>query len=85
MQPRIKSAASFTGNPDDCTALFLFGGDWFAPNKDFRRLLGDFGESLVRTIVSNSSRPVCPATLSPETADIIRKVCEQTKSSKETK
>lgn len=79
MNPTIESAANFTGDATDCTALFLFGGKWFAPNKDFRRLLGDFGESFVRTIISNSSRPVCPATLSPETAGIIRKVCEQAK------
>lgn len=66
----------------DCTFLFPFGGQWYAPNKDFRKLLGAFGEVLVRNIIGNSSKEINPATLSPEVAEVVHRVCDAAKKGK---
>lgn len=82
MTPTIDYAANFIGDASECGALFLFGGKWYAPNKEFRKLLGFFGEPLVRNIIGNSSKEINPATLSPELAEVIHRVCETAKKNK---
>ena len=66
----------------DCTFLFPFGGKWYAPNKEFRKLLGAFGETLVRNIIGNSAKEINPATLSPELAEVVHRVCAEAKKGK---
>jgi hypothetical protein len=75
----LHPAAEFIGDPTECTALFPFAGKWYAPNPAFRRLLGSFGEPLVRNIIGNSVKEINPATMSSEIADVIHRVCETAK------
>ena len=82
MIPTIQSAANFIGDSTHCAALFLFGGKWYAPNPAFRRLLGNFGEPLVRNIIGNSAKEINPATISDEIAGVIHRVCEAAKHNK---
>jgi hypothetical protein len=67
------------GNPDGLSELFLFRGNWFAPNPGFCQLIGEFGELHVRNVVGNSTHDINPATLSQSALDVLRKVCKQTK------
>lgn len=75
----VSDAREFEGDATEVNGLFLLAGKWFAPNKEFRKLLGNFGEPLVRTVIGNSSRAINPATLSPETSAVIAQVCESAK------
>lgn len=75
----IDNAANYIGTlTPDTNALSLWGGKWYVPSKPWRKLCGEFGESMVRTIVGNSSRGFSPD-LSEEHASIIHKVCEKAK------
>lgn len=64
---------------EDCTGLTLWGGEWHAPSKAWRRLCGAFGETLVRTIVCNSSRGFTPSNITEVDAQVIHQVCEAAK------
>lgn len=78
--PSIKPASSFHGTlTDDIRSLFLYGGEWFVPSPHFRRLIAEFGESIVRTLICNSSRPINPATVDETVAAVISKACLQVK------
>jgi hypothetical protein len=69
-------AANYTGTlTDDCHALTLWGSSWEAPTKAWRKLCGQFGESLVRTIVCNSRHAFSPSTIAEADAQVIAKVC----------
>jgi hypothetical protein len=79
-------AANYTGTlTDDCNALTLWGASWHAPTKAWRKLCGQFGESLVRTIVSNSRHEFSPSNITEEDAQVIAKVCASAALEKEAK
>ena len=79
MTPTIDNPKNYIGDATNCAAFFLFGGKWYVPNSAFRRLLGSFGEPLVRNIIGNSAKEINPATMSEEIAGVIQRVCEAAK------
>jgi|688.fasta_scaffold71490_5 hypothetical protein len=76
------SASKYEGDASECGALFKYEGKWYAPNIEFRRLLGFFGETLVRDVISNSNKAFTPSDISGEAASVIYKVCLSLKKSR---
>jgi hypothetical protein len=77
--PLVDQCPPFTGDATTCNELVLFGGQWFAPSPSWRRLVGTFGDRLLRTVVFNSSRPITPASVTLEQEPIIHQVCTEAK------
>jgi ribonucleotide monophosphatase NagD (HAD superfamily) len=60
-------------------SMVLWGGEWYHPCEEWKKLCQEFGESHVRTIVCNSDRAFTPDSISPAAGKIIAKVCAQVK------
>ena len=75
-------ASEYEGDASECGALFKYEGKWYAPNVEFRRLLGFFGEPLVRDVISNSKKEINPSSITDDVAQVLHKVCMSLKKSK---